>query len=74
MTPKEEAEKLVGMFERQITKGDVDGEWLTEHLIKYFHYTAKQCALIAVNRIMKAGIHFLDLLYWQEVKKELENL
>ena len=41
-------------------------------LVKY--ELAKQCALIAVDEIMKAGIHPLDLLYWDEVKKAIENL
>ncbi len=80
MTPKEKAEKLVGMFEHQITKGDVDGEWLTEHLIKYFHYTAKQCALIAVDEILDVITSIYDYdfeklnPFWQEVKQEINNL
>jgi len=35
---------------------------------------AKQCALIAVDEIMKAGIHPFDLLYWDEVKQEIKKL
>ena len=35
---------------------------------------AKSCALIAVDEIMDAGIHPLDLLYWKEVKQEIERL
>jgi len=37
-------------------------------------HIAKQCALIAIDEIMKAGIHTLDLLYWEEVKEEIKNL
>jgi hypothetical protein len=42
---------------------------------------AKQCALIAVNEILKENLELPDLpetiiryLYWQEVKQEIENL
>ena len=41
--------------------------------------TAKQCALIAVNEIIKAkkldfGIMSLDYKYWEKVKLEIEKL
>jgi len=37
-------------------------------------YTAKQCALIAVDEILKA-IGFSDnKFYWNEVKQEIEKL
>lgn len=78
MTPKEKAEELINIFERKITKGDVDGVWVTEHLIKYFHYTAKQCALIAVELLIDET--FIDFYvtnskpYWKLVKTEIEAL
>jgi hypothetical protein len=42
-------------------------------------YTAKQCALIAVDEILDASmLHFDDLdsyvIYWQQVKQELLKL
>lgn len=65
MTPKEKAEEL---FEK-----------MYEYAI--FDEAAKQCALIAVDEILKAvndpDETFLSkdgIDYWQEVKKEIEKL
>ena len=70
MTPKEKAEELVNKY--------------------YYHskcnllspFEAKNCALIAVDEILQSNpIIFrednsimLNKSYWQEVKKEIENL
>ena len=35
---------------------------------------AKQCALIAVNEILNVIHTNMEDRYWQEVKKEIENL
>jgi pentose-5-phosphate-3-epimerase len=40
---------------------------------------AKQCALIAVDEILDASLYYFDelspyVIYWQEVKKEIEKL
>ena len=64
MTPKEKAKDLVNKYYRIIP--------LDKMTIDY--NLAKQCALIAIDEIMKAGIHTLDLLYWEEVKQEIKNL
>ena len=44
-------------------------------------YTAKQCALIAVDEILKENLELPDepetivrYLYWQKVKNEINNL
>jgi hypothetical protein len=40
-------------------------------------HTAKQCALIAVDEILKEDIENklgVDVEYWQEVKQEIEKL
>ena len=66
MTPKEKAKEL---FEKMLYcyQGHID------------EYTAKQCALIAVNEVIEA-LHEntwqnrLIINYWQEVKHELEKL
>jgi hypothetical protein len=69
MTPKEKAYELVLRYLRidNNTK-----EWFNT-------YIAKQCALIAVDEILKArevsiGGFILDGDYWQEVKQEIEKL
>ena len=70
MTPKEKAEKLVDRFEHE-TYSLVQGQ------------LSKQCALIAVDEILKLetinavnfnGIYQTSLWYWQEVKNEIEKL
>jgi hypothetical protein len=58
MTPKEKAEELVEKF--RISKA------ITESY-------AKQCALIAVDEILKTN-PYKARNYWQEVKTEIELL
>jgi hypothetical protein len=59
MTPKEKAEKL---YNRMLPKSGV-----------VFKLQAKQCALVAVDEIIKA-LGTVDKMYWQEVKQEIEKL
>jgi hypothetical protein len=71
MTPKEKAEELVSKMRR-------DNEMPYQY--------AKQCALIAVDEIIKCnpcressdrGANFSwqdNTYYWEEVKQEIENL
>ena len=64
MTPQEKAKELVDKM--YATQGPENG--ITEH-------EAKQCALIAVDEIIKNGFNpQLQYNYWQEVKQEIENL
>jgi hypothetical protein len=60
MTPKEKAEELVLTYLRidNNTK-----EWFNKHI-------AKQCALIAINELIKET----DAKYWYDVKQEIELL
>jgi len=60
MTPKEKAKQLHILFCNTIPSSKA--EW----------YESKQCALIAVDEIMKA--HSFDKMYWEEVKQEIEKL
>jgi hypothetical protein len=70
MTPKEKAEEL---FDAMSTNyGD-----------KHHHctfYVSKNCALIAVNEIIKELYEWGEVwmkerrIYWDEVKQEIENL
>ena len=66
MTPKEKAQELVNKY-LQVYDGRV--------------IQAKQCALIAVDEILKEKedchkfeCHGNDINYWQEVKQELDKL
>ena len=65
MTPKQKAEEL---FDKMLYN---DGD-------KYHHcshYVAKNCTLIAVDEILSVVWYVpIDIEYWQEVKKEIENL
>ncbi len=75
MTPKEKAEELVEKYDETLTYLESKAK-------------AKQCALIAVDEIIKANpykwVYFMDqytetvltsnIQYWQEVKQELEKI
>ena len=62
MNPKEKAKELLA---KMTTNADS---------LIYKNQYAKQCALIAVDEILKA-IGFSDnKFYWQEVKQEIEKL
>jgi hypothetical protein len=67
MEAKEKAEQLVNKMFNWIAGGSV---------IEY--EMAKECALIAVDEILKVASFYNDsqaeVTYWQEVKKEIENL
>jgi len=67
MEAKEKAEQLVNKMFNWIAGGSV---------IEY--EMAKECALIAVDEILKVALFYNDsqaeVTYWQEVKKEIENL
>jgi len=69
MTPKEKAKELYNKFEDSIT-GLEGYEWWD---------SAKQCALICVDEILKLEPPELSYLepfsksYWQEVKNELNK-
>lgn len=65
MTPKEKAEELFDKFDKSVNT-------ITS-------YPIKRCALIAVDEILDASmLHFDDLdyyvIFWQEVKREIQEL
>lgn len=81
MTPKEKAEKLVGLFKIPLIMSDTEaGEEIICTTI------SKQCALIAVDEIIASnpcyedadrGGNFMwnnNTYYWQEVKQEIKKL
>ena len=75
MTPKEKAKELFDKFSRHIMHFDEFEGW-KEHIDSS---EAKQFALVAVDEILnhhqqEQGLYRIDKYYWQEVKKEIENL
>ena len=81
MIPKEKAEELVDKFYQT-----TPNEYFVNEPIgikgRYKSWEqAKQCALIAVDEILKENLELPDepetvvrYLFWQEVKQEIENL
>ena len=65
MTPKEKAIELVDKYV-SLTDGWVYG-------VQSWNYK-KQCALIAIDEIIKAAYWQSVKDYWQEVKQEIEKL
>jgi hypothetical protein len=67
-TPKEKAEELFAKYVF-LTISDMSDE--------NFNQT-KQCALVAVDEVLNEENHFIQtdshLLYWEQVKQEIENL
>ena len=73
MTPKEKAQELVDKFAEIIPIEDAEHGETESYFIQY--EKAKQCALIAVDEILSVVWYVpVDTEYWQEVKKEIENL
>jgi hypothetical protein len=73
MTPEEKAKELVEIFWTEVE----DNDYISR---KMSYKQAKQCALIAVDEILKS--HYKVLIgvkpsiynYYQEVKQEIEKL
>jgi hypothetical protein len=69
MTPKQKALEL---YHRYHTLGSDFTRGVS------MHEFAKQCALIAVdemiNNIDTSQLYLLDIMYWQQVKNEIEQL
>jgi hypothetical protein len=73
MTPKEKAIELVDEFKNiDIEYNDsIEGNCF----MTMTKSDAKQCALIAVDKILNAHLFDLDEKeYWQQVKQEIESL
>jgi hypothetical protein len=73
MTAKEKAKELISKF-----NNSYDEESKTYILYQNID-ESKRCALIAVNEILDASLYYFDelspyVIYWQEVKKEIEKL
>lgn len=68
MTPKEKANELVDNFM------DYSQYKLNDKHNMSNVYTAKQCAIIAVNELIKYSEEWDDSEYWQQVKLEISKL
>jgi hypothetical protein len=76
MAPKEKAEELVEKINNEL-------KWIEIDYQIDLYRDVKQCALIAVDEILKLennngyyfdGTNVTSISYWQEVKKEIELL
>jgi hypothetical protein len=71
MTPKEKAHELINKLLLYSDDGDLKN-------INWKIRNAKQCALIAVDEILKVLCtphkNESEYMYWQEVKQEIEKL
>ena len=81
MTPKEKAIELVDKFKQVELYDSMEPTDLDCKIqdITSSSFTAKQCALIAVNEILKDreeidGMRVINDPYWLEVKQEIEKL
>jgi hypothetical protein len=83
MTPREKAKELVEKFKFETKRSEIINDILLGDISVIFkHHKAKQCALIAVDELIKTicycypineyEISFVE--YWQEVKQEIEKL
>jgi hypothetical protein len=70
MTPKEKAEELFNKYATYVVM------WAGD--INTTHQNCKQCALIAVDEILKVVSFYNDsqaeVIYFKEVKQEIEKL
>jgi hypothetical protein len=82
MTPKEKAKALVKNYISICERWNIDYvnsktiEELKKELFQLQWFIPKQCALIAVDEIIKALSEDINPLvnYWYEIKQEIEKL
>jgi hypothetical protein len=73
MTPKEKAKELIEMFIFFASnEGTTEDGFIYSDEMQMFN--AKQCALIAVDEILKECLLQLKVEYWKQVKQEIEKL
>lgn len=76
MTPQKQAKELVNIYYSKITGWKISFiKKLKVTIIEDSNYqTAKQCALIAVDEILKLNLYIDTVTYWHEVKAEINKL
>ena len=82
MTPKEKAEELIKMFNKVEIFIDIEPSNIESNLKNVDCDANKQCALIAVDEIIKTLVELSNgeftfihnVQYWEEVKQEIEKL
>jgi hypothetical protein len=73
MTAQEKAFDLVEKFKFETFESEVLNKIIIGDItVKFNHYKAKQCALIAVDEIISIVGRYSN--YWQEVKHEINQL
>jgi hypothetical protein len=77
MNPKEKAAELVYKFIDIENLGRFSNDGFSQFSTSLAKKQAKQCALIAIDEILKVtknglGLTIYSKEYWQEVKKEIE--
>ena len=83
MEPKEKAIQLVEIFKFETKESEITNDIILGSLSVIFkHHKAKQCALIAVDMVIKCceeydevhENHTTQVDYWKEVKQEIQNI
>jgi len=77
MTPKEKADELVNRYKQvEIYDTNEPDFYCKIKDVTSFNYTAKQCALVAVDEIILEMDYVMkpNKYYWNEVKQEIEKL
>ena len=83
MTPKEKAEELVEIFKFETKESEITNDIILGSLSVIFkHHKAKQCALIAVDMVIRCCKDYDEVHenyttqvdHWNEVKQEIDKL
>jgi len=68
MTPKEKANELLNKYEKKLMYD------YNKYYYKYNLEHCKQCALIVVDEVLGYMGSDRGYIFWEQVKKEIENL
>jgi hypothetical protein len=71
MTPKDKSKELVKKY-ACLNRGEIENDWKNRDIV--FDSLDIECALILVDEILWMSSHYVTIHFWQEVKREIENL